>query len=121
MIYDYDNEWYHYSFYFFVLSSIRFIASFFKTTRKTVCNSFNLTHSLVLICCFSTSNSVIVSVHGAVFLSKSKYFSPQKNFISCSVFVIPFMINFEVILCNLLIERYRRQNVYDCQMGSQVQ
>ena len=54
---------------FFNLSSDNFTASFLQTTRKTVCNFVILTHLSVLICCFNFSNSVIVSVHGALFFS----------------------------------------------------
>ena len=73
----------------FNLSSDNVTASFLQTTRKIVCNLVILTHLSVLLCCFSFSNSVMVSVHSAVFFSISKSFSPQKSFTSCPVSVSP--------------------------------
>ena len=91
LIYNYNDDRYHYFFLFFNLSD-NVTASFLQTTRKTVCNFVILAHLSVLICCFRVSNSVKVSVHGVVFFSISKCFSPQKSFTSCPVSVSPSII-----------------------------
>ena len=69
-------------------------ASFLHTTRKTVCSLFISTHLSVFICCFSVSNSVIVSVQGSVSFNNSKCCSPQNSFYSYPVSVFPSIINF---------------------------
>ena len=93
LIYNYNDDWYLLWFFSFNLSSNISVASFLQTTRKTVCILFISTHLSVFICCFSVSNSVIISVQGSVFLNNSKCCSPQKNFTSSPVSVFPSIVN----------------------------